>query len=154
MNSRLEKFSIQRFSAQLWAGPVVYSREIQLRFPSFLSVWSRFTIYYRRKLTTTLEWFVDVEDAARLCVIGLLNQAVNSERIFAFTEQLNWTDVVNIFRELRPDNKQIPNPPANEARDRTDILPRKRAEELLRAFGQDGFTPIKASLERGIEGLE
>lgn len=139
--------------AQRWAGPDIYSREIQLHFPSSLSVWSHSTICCEWKLTNALEWFVDVEDAARLCVIGLLNPDVNAERIFAFTEQLNWTDVVNIFRKLRPDNKQIPSPPANEVRDRTEVPPRKRADDLLRAYGQDGFTSIKTSLERGIEGL-
>lgn len=101
-----------------------------------------------------LEWFVDVEDAARLCVIGLLDSAVNSERIFAFAEQMNWTDVVGVFRKLQPNNNRIPDPPANELRDSIDVLPRKRADELLRAFGQEGFTPTKESLARGIEGLK
>lgn len=101
-----------------------------------------------------LEWFIDVEDAARLCVIGLLDSAVNSERIFAFAEQMDWTDVVGVFRKLRPNNNRIPDPPANELRDSIDVLPRKRADGLLRVFGQEGFTPIKESLARGIEGLE
>ena len=47
-----------------------------------------------------LEWYVDVEDAARLCVLGLLDETVKSERIFAFGEQTNWTDTVTMLREL------------------------------------------------------
>lgn len=101
------------------------------------------------------EWFVDVEDVAKLCVVGLLDEGVKSQRIFAFGEQTNWNDVVPILRELRPDNKKIPDPPKDEIRDRTEILPRIRAQILLRGFfGQSDFTPIKVSIANGIEGLE
>lgn len=99
--------------------------------------------------------FVDVEDVARLCVIGLLDGTATSERIFAFGEQCNWTDVVNILRELRPNNTKIPDPPVDQLKDRTDVLPRIRAKKLLREFyGQPDFCPVKESLAKGIEGLE
>lgn len=101
------------------------------------------------------EWFVDVEDVARLCIVGLLDAGVKSQRIFAFGEQTNWNDVVPILRELRPDNKKIPDPPKDEIRDRTEILPRTRAQILLRGFfDQPDFTPIKKSIANGIEGLD
>lgn len=100
-----------------------------------------------------LEWYVDVEDVARLCVIGLLDPNVQSERIFAFTEQQHWADTIAILRDLRPDNKDIPDAPLDIPRDRTTIHPRGRAESLLRGFyGRSGFTPIKESISRGIEG--
>lgn len=108
-------------------------------------------------LTTHLliEYYVDVEDVARLCVIGLLDETVKSERIFAFAEQANWTDTVTMLRELRPNNEHIPDPPENELRDRTEVLPRGRAEALLHGFyGLSGFTSVKDSLEKGIEGWE
>lgn len=102
-----------------------------------------------------LEWFVDVEDVARLCIVGLLDETAKSERIFAFGEQFSWTDVVNALRELRPNNTKIPAPPANEVRDRTEVLPRIRAKKLLREFyGQPDFISAKESLAKGIEGLE
>ncbi|BCR89251.1 uncharacterized protein ACHE_50449A [Aspergillus chevalieri] len=101
------------------------------------------------------QYYVDVEDVARLCVIGLLDETVKSERIFAFAEQANWTDTVTMLRELRPNNEHIPDPPENELRDRTEVLPRGRAEALLRGFyGLSGFTSVKDSLEKGIEGWE
>ncbi|KAJ6018215.1 hypothetical protein N7451_001594 [Penicillium sp. IBT 35674x] len=101
------------------------------------------------------QWFVDVEDVAKLCVVGLLDEGVKSQRIFAFGEQTNWNDVVPILRELRPDNKMIPDPPKDEIRDRTEILPRTRAQILLRGFfDQSDFTPIKESIANGIEGLD
>ena len=101
------------------------------------------------------EWYVDVEDVARLCVIGLLDPKVQSERIFAFAEQKHWTDTVAILRDLRPKNRSIPDAPVGIPRDNTTVHPRGRAESLLREFyGQDGFTPIRESISRGIEGWE
>ncbi|PLB48132.1 NAD dependent epimerase/dehydratase [Aspergillus steynii IBT 23096] len=101
------------------------------------------------------QWYVDVEDVARLCVIGLLDPKVQSERIFAFAEQKHWTDTVAVLRDLRPKNRSIPDAPTDIPRDNTTIHPRGRAESLLREFyGQDGFTPIRESISRGIEGWE
>ncbi|GES57883.1 NAD dependent epimerase/dehydratase [Aspergillus terreus] len=101
------------------------------------------------------QWFVDVEDVARLCIIGLLDINVKSERLFGFAGQANWTDVVRMLRELRPNNQRIPNPPQNEKRDNTRVVPRDRAEQLLKNFyGQAAWTPIRHSLENGIQDLD
>lgn len=98
---------------------------------------------------------MDVEDVARLFVVGLLDPNVKSERIFAFGEQTHWQDVVSILRKLRPDNKDIPDVPADIPRDRTTVVPRERAVNLLKGFyDQAGFTPIKKSLAEGIEDLK
>ncbi|KAL1885951.1 hypothetical protein Plec18167_001452 [Paecilomyces lecythidis] len=99
------------------------------------------------------QWFVDVEDTARLHVIALLDPAVKSERLFAFAAPMNWTDVIGILRKLRP-YRQFPNPPENEGRDLTDIKPSKRAEQLIRDFfGRPGWTSLEESLAKGIEDL-
>ncbi|CAI7568025.1 unnamed protein product [Penicillium manginii] len=99
------------------------------------------------------QWYVDVEDTARLCVLGLLDPIVKSERIFAFGEQTKWTNTVKMLRELRPENTLIPNAPEHEIRDRTNVIPRARARDLLEAFyGQSDFTSVKDSLEKCIEG--
>jgi len=105
-------------------------------------------------LTTKVlvEYYIDVEDVARLCLIGLLDETVKYKRIFAFVEKTNWTDTVTMLRELRPSNKRIPDPPKNELRDCTEVLPRGRGEALLREFyGLSGFTSVKNSLEKGVE---
>ncbi|KAJ5376715.1 hypothetical protein N7509_013601 [Penicillium cosmopolitanum] len=41
------------------------------------------------------QWRVDVEDVARLFVVGLLDPGVQSERIFAFGELAHWADIVS-----------------------------------------------------------
>ncbi|KAH8799742.1 hypothetical protein F5884DRAFT_847965 [Xylogone sp. PMI_703] len=100
------------------------------------------------------KWCVNVEDTARLHVIGLLSPDVKSERIFAFAKPHNWTDIINILRKLRPENKLIPDPPPNEGRDLTEVLPSQRAEQLLRDFFQrPGWTSLEDSLAAGIEGV-
>ncbi|PYI09456.1 NAD dependent epimerase/dehydratase [Aspergillus sclerotiicarbonarius CBS 121057] len=110
-------------------------------------------LYFGKMAKLFLEWYVEVEDVARLCVIGLVDPKVKSERIFAFAEQKHWADTVAILRDLRPNNTSIPDVPLDIPRDQTVIHRRDRAEKLLRDFyGQPGFTPIKESIERGIEG--
>lgn len=100
------------------------------------------------------EWFVDVEDCARLHVIALLDPAVKSERIFAFAAPENWTDIIGILRKLRP-QKHLPDPPENEGRDLSDIRPSKRAEQLLHEFfGQPGWTSLEESLAIGIKDIQ
>ncbi|KAJ5109434.1 hypothetical protein N7456_006109 [Penicillium angulare] len=100
------------------------------------------------------QWYVDVEDVAKLCIIGLLDSDVKSQRIFAFGEQMNWTDTISLLRELRPENNKIPDPPADDVRDSTEVFPRTRSQILLRGFfDQLDFTPIKDSIEKGIEDL-
>ena len=102
-----------------------------------------------------IEYFVDVRDNARLHVAALLDPAVESERIFALAAPFNWTDIIDILRKLRPENKQIPDPPDNEGRDLSEIVPRKRAEQLLQTnFGRPGWTSLQESIATGIEDLE
>lgn len=101
------------------------------------------------------EWYVDVEDLARLCAVGLSDPSAQSERIFAFAQQMNWFDAVSLLQQLRPKNTLIPDVPEENIRGRRDVLPRGRAEELLRTFyGLPGWTSIRDSLEKGIEGCE
>ncbi|KAE8313738.1 hypothetical protein BDV41DRAFT_576447 [Aspergillus transmontanensis] len=83
------------------------------------------------------QWYVDVEDVARLCA------------------QMNWFDAVQILSQLRPKNTLILDVPVEDIWDRTDLLPRRRAEELLRTFyGLPGWISIRNSLEKGIESCE
>lgn len=110
---------------------------------------------YQILTPNSADWFVDVEDIARLCVIGLLDPSVQSERLFGFAENKNGQDLLTIMQKLRPNNPHLKKPAENVTRDQTEVLPRKRAEDLLRKFyGQPGWTSIEDSLAKGIEGWE
>ncbi|RAL10243.1 putative aldehyde reductase [Aspergillus homomorphus CBS 101889] len=98
------------------------------------------------------QWYVDVEDTARLHVVGLLDPNVQSERLFACAAPFAWADVVQILRELQPQNTQIPDA-LGEVQEKFHVVASARAEQLLRAFyGKDRWTPLKESLAKGIEG--
>lgn len=103
----------------------------------------------------TIEWFVDVEDTARLHVAALLDGRVKSERLFAFATPYNWTDVVDILRKVFPLNSSIPQPPENEPRDLSLVGPSVRAESLIKEFwGRDGWTGLGESILGGTGDLE
>ncbi|KAJ5281546.1 hypothetical protein N7478_006918 [Penicillium angulare] len=98
------------------------------------------------------QWFVDVQDNAKMHVIALLSPELESERLFAFSSPFNWTQVTNILRNLRP-HAPVPRVPEGEQEDLMDIIPAKRAEELLMSFYGHGWTNLETSLKRGIESL-
>ncbi|KAJ5388867.1 hypothetical protein N7509_011408 [Penicillium cosmopolitanum] len=100
------------------------------------------------------QWFVDVEDAARLHVVALLCDQVQSERLFAFASPFTWADIAVLLRKLQPDNPLIPAPPKNEERIWNQIPPVARAEGLLQdVFGRAGWTPLEESLAAGVRSF-
>lgn len=93
---------------------------------------------------------MNVEDTARLHVIALLSPPVQSQRIFALAQPFNWTDVLCILKELRP-NSNLPPCPENEPRDQSKIIPSSKAEQMIREFfGRPGWVGLKESLAEGI----
>jgi len=98
--------------------------------------------------------FVDVVDLARVHVVGLLHPEVKSERLFAFASAFTWNEFVSILQKLRPGNAGIPNPPENELRDLSDIVPAQRAENLIMSFfGRSGWVDLEESVRAGIDSL-
>ncbi|KAI1200476.1 aldehyde reductase [Nemania serpens] len=97
------------------------------------------------------QYFVDVEDDALLHLAATIHPGVESERIFAFAEPENGNILLAIFRKLYPDRTF----PADfqSDQDLSDIVPRKRAEELLRDMGKDGWTSLEESVKRTVEDL-
>ncbi|RAK96752.1 NAD(P)-binding protein [Aspergillus ibericus CBS 121593] len=98
------------------------------------------------------QWYVDVEDTARLHVIGLLDPNVQAERLFACAAPFRWDDAVQILRKLQPHNSVIPNAVKDKVKEKFQIVPSGRAEQLLREFyGRPGWTPLEESLKRGLD---
>lgn len=84
---------------------------------------------------------------------GLLDASVKDQRIFGLVQEFNWTDVLAIIHKLRPE-LQLPKAPENEGRDLTEVLPKDKAEKLLKDFyGQPGWTSLEDSLKAGIADL-
>ncbi|CAI7669140.1 unnamed protein product [Penicillium discolor] len=98
------------------------------------------------------QYFCDVIDIARLHVAGLLDPKTVSRRLFGFASPVNLTDIISVVRKLRPNNNLIPDPPANDGRDLSEIIPAKEAERLLREFcGREGWTSLEESIAQGLE---
>ncbi|KAF4624525.1 hypothetical protein G7Y89_g13647 [Cudoniella acicularis] len=53
------------------------------------------------------QYYIDIQDTARLHVAGLTIPDVKNERLFAFATPFNWNNVLRIMRKLRPDHQFI-----------------------------------------------
>lgn len=92
-----------------------------------------------------------MQDDALLHVAAVVHPGVQSERIFAFAEPVNGDRILAILRKLYP-NRSFPSSfKADE--DLSDIVPRKRAEALLREMGRDGWTSMEESIKRNTEDI-
>ncbi|PWY89620.1 aldehyde reductase II [Aspergillus sclerotioniger CBS 115572] len=100
------------------------------------------------------QYYVDVEDTARLHVIATLDPNVKSERVFACAGPFKWDDVVQILRNLQPQSSAIVNASKDTVKEKFDIVPSARAEQLLRDFyGRSGWTSLEDSVKRGLASL-
>ncbi|KAI0532782.1 aldehyde reductase [Xylaria digitata] len=99
-----------------------------------------------------VQYFVDVQDTALLHAAAVIHPDVESERIFSFAEPLNGDKMLAILRKLYPDRTFPENFQGDN--DLSDIVPRKRALELLRDMGKtEGWTSLEESIRRNTENL-
>ena len=98
------------------------------------------------------EYFVNVQDNARLHLAALIHPDVENERIYAFADPYNWNDLLATFRELYPDRKFIDDLP-NLRHDLSIVKTKPRSEQLLRDLGRPGFTGLKESVKACVESL-
>ena len=97
------------------------------------------------------QYYVNVQDTARLHVVSLVNQAVEDERVFAFTGSFNFNDILTVLRKQYPSESWDDVP--DQGRDLSKIEPIKRAEELLEEAYGFGFTGLEQSVKDNVAGL-
>lgn len=89
----------------------------------------------KRKLARDCtEYFVDVQDTALLHIAVIIHPGIVSERIFAFAEPVNGDSILAVMRKLYPDRRFPSDFQAEQ--DLSNLVPRKRAEELLCDMGK------------------
>ncbi|KAG9521735.1 NAD(P)-binding protein, partial [Aureobasidium melanogenum] len=99
------------------------------------------------------QWFVNVRDTALLHIAALIDADIKHERIFAFAEPYNWNSILAAMRKARPD-KKVPEDLKDNSKDLSKVLPRARAEEILKKnFGQNGFVGLEESVRQNVENL-
>ena len=97
------------------------------------------------------QWFVNVQDTARLHVAALIDPACNGERIFAFAAPFNGNDILAVLRKLYPKRKFLDDVP-DQGKDITEI-PNEDAEELLRKRYGKGFSGLEETLRENFAGM-
>lgn len=96
------------------------------------------------------QYYVNVQDTARIHVAALLYSDIESERLFAWAAPFNWNDMLEIFRKLYPDKDFMDDIP-NLGKDLSKVA-NKKAEDLLKRFGKDGWTSLEQSIKDATEG--
>jgi len=90
------------------------------------------------------QYYVNVQDNARLHVGALVLPEIREERLFAFAHPFNWNDILAIFRRLYPDRSFVEDFP-DLGRDMSKVANAK-AETILAHFGQQGWTSLEDSV--------
>ncbi|KAF9872767.1 aldehyde reductase [Colletotrichum karsti] len=94
---------------------------------------------------TPPQHYINVQDDARLHLVGLAHPGVRGERIFAIAAPVNLRGIVEILRKSFPQKKWEDFPDGGEE-DRAVYVPSKRAEELLREAYGHGFVGLEESV--------
>jgi hypothetical protein len=99
-----------------------------------------------------IEYFINVEDCARLHVLATIHLNVENQRLFGFAEPYNWNDVLGILRKLYP-KKRFPEDIPGLGSDLSKIILAVKAKSLLKEFGRPGWTGLEQSIKENTEDL-
>lgn len=92
-----------------------------------------------------VDFYIDVQDNARLHLAALLHPEISGERIFAYAAPYTWRDVQTTLAKLYP-NKIFATEIEPSKLERSDIELAPRAEDLLKEMGYTGWTKLEDSL--------
>lgn len=90
------------------------------------------------------QYYIDVQDDARLHLAALLLNDVQNERIFAFAGVFDYNTELAAFRKADPHRKlpdDVKDPPKHLVK-----VPNERAEELLKRVARKGWTSFDDSI--------
>lgn len=97
------------------------------------------------------QYHVDVRDTAKLHTIALTDPSCNGERIFSFAAPFNRSDVLALFRKLRP-RQSFPTDDRETGRD-LSVIPNEDAEELLKKHYGKGFASLEECVKATIDSV-
>ncbi|KAH6844743.1 hypothetical protein B0I37DRAFT_312183 [Chaetomium sp. MPI-CAGE-AT-0009] len=103
-------------------------------------------------LTRTPDFFVDVQDNARLHVAALIHPGVQGERIFAYAHPYTWRGVQQTIQKLYP-GKSFAGDIEHAELDASQIVAAPRAESLLKEMGRSGWTSLEETVRMNVEDL-
>lgn len=97
------------------------------------------------------QYYINVQDNARLHVGALIYPDVQNERLYAFAYPYTWNSILAVFRKLYPDHKFIEDI-AGIGNDLSHVA-NERAEEIVRRFGMPGWTSLEDSVKEITESF-
>jgi len=101
------------------------------------------------------QYYVDVQDTARLHVVALTDTAIANERIMAFAQTWSWNEIFDIVERIRPDLKdRAPPRSASNDKDLSTVDTALALRLLKERFGQDGWTKLETSLKANLESVQ
>lgn len=96
------------------------------------------------------QYYINVQDNARIHVAALIYSDVESERLFTFAHPFTWNEILAVFRKWYPNHKTIDDIP-DLGQDLSKVA-NQRAEELLKRFGLPGWTSLEQSVRDATDG--
>lgn len=99
-----------------------------------------------------LDFFVDVQDNARLHVAALTQPDIREKRIFAYAAPYTWRAVQRVLQDLYPGRTFGADIPDAEL-DGSDIVLAGAAEGWLKDFGQPGWMSLEECIKLNTEDL-
>ncbi|KAF7548842.1 hypothetical protein G7Z17_g6787 [Cylindrodendrum hubeiense] len=97
------------------------------------------------------QYYVNASDTGRLHVAAAIHPDVKDERIFAFAGRFSWDAILEILRKNFPNKEFIDNFSGGE--DLNEILPRSRAEQLLRDLGRPGWVSLEETVLENVKDI-
>ena len=91
------------------------------------------------------QYYVNVQDNARVHVAALIFPDVKSERLFTFAYPFTWNDLLAVYRKLHPEREFFDDIP-DLGKDLSKVA-NERAEELLKRMGRLGWASLEVSVE-------
>ncbi|OQO01855.1 hypothetical protein B0A48_12328 [Cryoendolithus antarcticus] len=91
------------------------------------------------------QWFINVDDDAKLHVAALLDSEAAGKRLFAFAAPFTWNDVLAILRKLEPGKKLVGDRDMGE--DLSEV-PNGEAEALLKKHYGHGWTGLEETIKQ------
>lgn len=97
--------------------------------------------------------FVNTVDTALLCLAGVTLEEVKGERLFAFAAPYGWKDILEIINRRFPALKKLEVDEIDEPKKDCGEVDNKRAEEVLRMLGTDGFKSLEDTVVEAVQAF-
>lgn len=98
------------------------------------------------------DFYIDVQDDARLHIAALLHPGIQNERVFAYGQPYTWASMRAELQKLYP-GREFSSETIAGKMDRSDIELGPTAEGWLKEMGLPGYTLLQDTLRANTQDL-